>query len=37
MGRFSEAKGHFEHALQLNPNHALARENLQALQRATSQ
>jgi hypothetical protein len=36
MGRFSEAKSHFEHALQLNPNHTLAKQNLEELERATN-
>jgi hypothetical protein len=36
MGLFSEAKAHFERALEINPNHSLARENLQELQRATN-
>ncbi len=36
MGRFSEAKTHFERALQINPNHSLAKENLQELQHTMS-
>ena len=33
MGRFPEAKSHFEHALQIDPNQPIAKENLEALQK----
>jgi Flp pilus assembly protein TadD len=34
LGRFAEAKRRFERALEINPAHSLARENLQQLQSA---
>jgi tetratricopeptide (TPR) repeat protein len=34
LGRFAEAKAQFERALEINPAHALAQENLQQLQSA---
>ena len=37
MGKFSEAKIHFERALQLDPGNALAKENLAELQRTMNQ
>ena len=33
MGRFPEAKSHFEHALQIDPNQPIAKENLDALKK----
>jgi Flp pilus assembly protein TadD len=33
MGRLAEAKSHFERALQINPNQAIAKENLVELQK----
>jgi Flp pilus assembly protein TadD len=35
-GQLAEAKSHFERALAINPNHQLARENLQELQQEMS-
>jgi protein O-GlcNAc transferase len=35
MGQFPEAKAHFERALQIDPNQAIAKENLDALRKAT--
>jgi tetratricopeptide (TPR) repeat protein len=37
LGKFAEAKSHFERALQIDPHHSLAKENLQELQRAMNQ
>jgi Flp pilus assembly protein TadD len=34
LGRFAEARAQLERALEINPAHALARENLQQLQSA---
>jgi Flp pilus assembly protein TadD len=34
LGMLAEAKTQFEQALEINPSHALARENLQELQSA---
>jgi Flp pilus assembly protein TadD len=36
MGRFPEAKAHFERALQIDPNQAIAKENLEALRKEVS-
>jgi hypothetical protein len=36
LGRFPEAKSHFERALQIDPNQALAKENLDAVKKAMS-
>jgi Flp pilus assembly protein TadD len=36
MGRFPEAKSHFERALQIDPNQPIAKENLEALQKETN-
>ena len=33
MGRLAEAKSHFERALQIDPNQALAKENLEILEK----
>ena len=33
MGRFPEAKSHFERALQIDPNQAIAKENLEAVKK----
>ena len=33
MGRFAEAKAHFERALQLDPGQPIAKENLEALKK----
>ena len=33
IGRFPEAKSHFERALQIDPNQPIAKENLEALQK----
>jgi Flp pilus assembly protein TadD len=37
IGRYADAKAHFEHALQLDPTQPIARENLQTLQNEKSQ
>jgi len=37
LGKFAEAKSHFERALQIDPHHSLAKENLEELQRAMNQ
>jgi len=37
MGKFAEAKSHFEHALQIDPGNTLAKENLTELQREMNQ
>jgi Flp pilus assembly protein TadD len=33
MGRFADARAHFEHALTIDPNQPIAKENLDALQK----
>jgi Tfp pilus assembly protein PilF len=37
MGKFAEAKLHFERALQVDPGNTLAKENLAELQRTMNQ